>query len=222
MVGPELAGAIREAHETFAREYQGHKLSFILFKQAPWFIHARLSLERSQVSMRTPYFDNDLVALAYQAPAEMAESSELGLRLIARGAPSLESVATDRGQGLKAIPGVHALSRAFGEFTFKAEYAYDSGMPQWLARVDKTLRPLRLEKLFLGRHKISHFRIWYRDELSDYVKATLLDSKTLGRPHLRGDVVKRMVEHHVQGVGNHTLEIQRLLTLEVAQRQLME
>ena len=34
---------------------------------------------------------------------------------------------------------------------FKAEYAYDMGMPQGLARIDHPLSALRLERLFLGR-----------------------------------------------------------------------
>ena len=51
------------------------------------------------------------------------------------------------------------------EFTFKAEYAYDYGMPQWVARIDHVLSPLHLERLFLGRHKYAHYRVWYRDVL---------------------------------------------------------
>src|SRR5206468_5989917 len=54
-------------------------------------------------------------------------------------------------------------SRGALEFLRKAEYAYDYGMPQWMARIDHLLLPLRLERLFLGRHKFSHFRVWYRD-----------------------------------------------------------
>ena len=69
------------------------------------------------------------------------------------------------------------------EFTFKAEYAYDYGMPQWLSRIDHFLSPLRLERLFLGRHKLLHFRVWYRDALADYVREILLDRRTLSRPY---------------------------------------
>ena len=35
------------------------------------------------------------------------------------------------------------------EFSFKAEYAYDYGMPQWLARIDHALRGVHLERSFL-------------------------------------------------------------------------
>jgi len=55
---------------------------------------------------------------------------------------------------------------------FKAEYAYDYGMPQWMARIDHLFSWFHLERLFLRRHKFNHFRVWYRDSLSDYVRET--------------------------------------------------
>jgi len=63
----------------------------------------------------------------------------------------------DRGIGGNSGHLRSAISRSFLEFTFKAEYAYDYGMPQWLARVDRTFSRLRLERLFLGRHKTITF-----------------------------------------------------------------
>jgi len=111
-----------------------------------------------------------------------------------------------------------ALSRAIHEFSFKAEYAYDYGMPQWLARIDHALSPFHLERLFLGRHKFCHFRVWYRDALSDYVREILLDPRTLSRPYIQRDALEKMVRHHLKGDGNYTTEIHRLLTLELIHR----
>jgi len=53
------------------------------------------------------------------------------------------------------------IQHLYEEFTVKSEYAYDYGMPQWLARIDHILAPLHLEELFLGRHSstISEFGI---------------------------------------------------------------
>ncbi len=86
-----------------------------------------------------------------------------------------------------------AVSRGWLEFTFKAEYAYDYGMPQWVARIDHLLSPLELERLFLGRHKFNHFRVWYRDALSEYVRGMLLDSRSLSRPYLDRNGVEAIV-----------------------------
>ena len=108
--------------------------------------------------------------------------------------------------------------KAVLEFTFKAEYAYDYGMPQSVARIDHLLTPLHLERLFLGRHKFCHYRIWYRRQLAGYVREMLLDSRTLGRPYLQRKQVEGVVQRHLRGDRNYTLEIHRLLTLELIHR----
>jgi asparagine synthase (glutamine-hydrolysing) len=218
---PELECSFRDAAATYAGELQGHRLSFTSFKQAPWYMASKFTVERSQVAYRTPYFDNDLVALAYQTPPKLL-NNEPALRLIADGNQGLARIGTDRGIAFPSIPGVtHALHQ-YQEFTFKAEYAYDYGMPQWLARLDHIFAPLRLEKLFLGRHKVAHFRVWYRDELSCYLKEMLLDPLTLQRPYLRANSLEEILKAHTSGQRNYTFEIHKILTLEFIQRKLIE
>jgi asparagine synthase (glutamine-hydrolysing) len=218
---PELECSFRDAAATYAGELQGHTLSFTSFKQAPWYMASKFTVERSQVTYRTPYFDNDLVALAYQTPAKLL-NNEPALRLIADGNPALGKIATDRGLAFRSIPGVTQALHQYQEFTFKAEYAYDYGMPQWLARLDHIFARLRLEKLFLGRHKVAHFRIWYRDELSQCLKEMLLDSGPRSRPYLRAGSLERMLKDHMDGCRNYTSEIHKILTLEFIQRKLIE
>ena len=111
-----------------------------------------------------------------------------------------------------------AASRALLEFQFKAEYAYDYGMPQWVAWVDGRLSRLRLERAFLGRHKFYHFRLWYRDALSGYVREMLLDRRTLSRPYIEPNRLRSIVESHLSGTRNYTMEIHKLLTLELVHR----
>ncbi len=169
-----------------------------------------------------PYFDNDLVALVYQAPPELAQSNELSLRLIADGNPALARIGTDRGVALSVIPGLTQARHLFQEFTFKAEYAYDYGMPQWLARIDHALSWLHLEKMFLGRHKFHHFRVFYRDELSGYLQEMLLDSRARCRSYLSGNILEKIVNSHIKGNRNYTLELHKLLTVELIHRQFLE
>ena len=217
---PELASSCQQAAATYAGELQGHRLSFTSFKQAPWYMASKFAVERSQVTYRTPYFDNDLVALAYQTPANLL-NNQPALRLIADGNPVLARIGTDRGLAFPSTPVSQALHH-YQEFTFKAEYAYDYGMPQWLARLDHIFAPLHLEKLFLGRHKVAHFRVWYRDELSHYLKQILLDPLTLQRPYLRSHSLQKILEDHLNGRRNYTSEIHKILTLEFIQRKLIE
>jgi asparagine synthase (glutamine-hydrolysing) len=218
---PELERSFQRAAATYADELRGHRLSFTSFKQAAWYMASKFTVERSQVTYRTPYFDNDLVALAYQTPAKLL-NNEPALRLIADGNPALGKVATDRGLAFRSIPGVNRAQHWYQEFTFKAEYAYDCGMPQWLARLDHIFAPLHLERLFLGRHKVAHFRVWYRDQLSPWLWEMLLDSDVRSRPYLRPNCLERMLKAHVRGDRNYAFEIHKILTLEFIQKKLID
>jgi asparagine synthase (glutamine-hydrolysing) len=217
---PGLAQHSEEAALTYAEELKGHKLSFTIFRQAPWYLGSKFLLERSQIGLRMPYFDNDLVALVYQAPAELALTNGVSLRLITDGNAALGRMATDLSGYSGSTPGFPRVLQALGKFTFRAEYAYDLGMPQWLAGLDRVLAPLRLERLFLGRHKFTHFRVWYRDELSQYVKDILLDPRALCRSYLRKPIVEKMVGSHVNGSSNFTVQINKLLSVELIMRHL--
>jgi asparagine synthase (glutamine-hydrolysing) len=218
---PGFESHIAAAASTYKHEVQGHLLSFIAFKQSPWHLYPRLAVERSQLTLRSPYFDNDLIALAFQAPPASLDS-EPALRLVAQNNPVLGKIGTDRATLLHAAPGISTLRHYFQEFTFRAEYAYDYGMPQWLARTDNLFKALHLERLFLGRHKFYHYRIWYRDRFAGYLKEVLLDGRARSRSYLNGAAVERIVNDHTSGRGNYTLELHRLLTMELACRQLIE
>jgi asparagine synthase (glutamine-hydrolysing) len=95
-------------------------------------------------------------------------------------------------------------------------------MPQWLARIDHLFSPFQLERLFLGRHKFSHFRVWYRDVLAEYVREMLLDPRTLSRPYLQRNSLEAIVRGHLQGGRNHTSEIHKVLTLELIHRLFLD
>jgi asparagine synthase (glutamine-hydrolysing) len=222
MLSPEMKRSMTEAASTYAEELKCHKLSFTAFKQTPWYMNSKFVVERSQITMRLPFCDNDLVDLSYQAPPSLAEANEPALRLIADGNLALGRIGTDRALHMQSLPGIGKARHLIEEFTFKAEYAYDMGMPQWLAHADHAVKPLRLENLFLGRHKFHHFRVYYRDELARYVQEVLLDPRTLGRPYLKGSGVEEIVRGHTAGYRNYTTEIHRLLTIELMQRQLIE
>jgi asparagine synthase (glutamine-hydrolysing) len=222
MLSPDMRRSTSEAESTYFRELNCHRLSFTAFKQTPWYMNSKFVVERSQITMRLPYCDNELVRLSYQAPPSLAQANEPALRLIAEGNPALGRVGTDRAIHMQPIPGIGKLRHFIQEFTFKAEYAYDVGMPQWLARADHALAPLHLENLFLGHHRVHHFRVYYRDELARYLHEVLLDPHTLHRPFLDGPGIEAMVRGHVSGYRNYTNEIHRLLIIELMQRQLIE
>jgi asparagine synthase (glutamine-hydrolysing) len=218
---PEFYKLISVAGQTYTRERQGNHLSFVAFKQVPWHHYSRLSIELTQVSLRSPYMDNELVSLMYQAPADSLFSNKPCLRLTADGNPDLARIPTDRAILYRRIPVLTQCLQVYQQFTFYAEYAYDEGMPQWVSAIDHCLRPLHLERLFLGRHKFYHCRVWYRDQLSEYVQDMLLDAQTLSRPYLNGRRLKQIVHDHISGRRNYTSEINSVLRSELIHRTLL-
>lgn len=222
LFAPEALCHIRQATETYASLFRGHPISFAVFKQAPWHHYGGLALEETQLSMRSPFLDNDFVRTIFRAPQSALATNDVSSRLIADGNPALQRIPTDRGLGGASSRFSAMTSRCLLEFLFKAEYAYDMGMPQWAARVDHLFSSLRLERIFLGRHKIFHFRIWYRDAFSQYVREILLDPRTLSRPHFERKGVEGIVRGHLKGDRNYTNEIHKILTLELLHRLFLD
>ena len=213
----ELLRYVHQAKSTYSNLRQGHPVTFAAFRQEPWHHYGVLAVEEKQILLRTPYLDNDIVRTAFRAPGSVLDSNLACLRLIADGNPALARIATDR--GLATSGGLaNAASRGLLEFLFKAEYGFDMGMPQWAARAEHLLAPFHFERLFLGRHKISHFRTWYRDVLAGYVRDTLLDRCSLSRPYIARKRLEAVVRDHLRGCRNYTTEIHQLLTLELLHR----
>lgn len=217
---PELRSQVQKAGETYRGLRTQHPVTFAAFSQSPWYHHGILAIEQSQLTVRSPFMDNEFVRAVYRAPERSVSNGDVRLRLIQDHSPQLGRIRSDRGVGGGAGL-TAALVRGCREFSFKAEYAYDYGMPQLLARADHTFSRLRLERLFLGRHKLTHFRVWYRDQLSDYVRQILLDPLTLSRPYLQRETLETLVESHLTGRENHTLAIHKLLSLELVQRHVL-
>ena len=219
---PEFLSHVESAAGTYAELTRVHPLSFAVFRQAPWHHYGLLALEETQVSLRSPYLDNDFVRTVFRAPQSSLTTNDISLRLIADGDGALRRIRTDRGYAGDSGSLYATATQELLTFAVKAEYAYDYGMPQWVARMDHALSSLHLERLFLGRHKFAHFRVWYRDALSRYVREMLLDLRTLQRPYLNPAAVEAVVHGHVKGTSNYTTEIHQLLTLELLHRLFLD
>jgi asparagine synthase (glutamine-hydrolysing) len=222
MLEPELErmvdAASTEYHE--ARR-SGDDLTFVAFKQVPWHHQSRLSVERSVLMLRSPYLDNRLVSLMFRASVAMRRSREPSLWVIQRAHAALAALPTDRGLVLGHPSVVAHIRHSLREFSAKAEYAYDYGMPPALVRLDRLLSPLHPERLFLGRHKFYHFRIWYRRELAPWVREVLLSPRSETLAWYRTGALRRMVDDHIAGRANRTLDLHRALTLELVHRRLL-
>jgi len=217
---PDIYHYVDNIHCTL-KQYEKDPMSFVLFHDSPWHNNNRMVSEQSQLTLRTPYLDNELTGLMYRLQDDVRKEKQMCLRLI-EGNSAVAKFPTDRGLQVRPALLLPPIKHLIYEFLAKAEYAYDYGMPQWLARLDHLFGFMHFEKLFLGRHKFNHYRVWYRDELSDYVKTILLDNRTLTRPYLNKKTVENIVKLHTNGNLNFTTEITQLLSLELIQRLLIE
>ncbi len=221
LLAPDFNRQVQTAVQSFPGLSGGHPLSFSLFKQLPWNDYGFLAIQQSQLTLRTPFMDNDLVGLVYRAPREARLSDAVSRMLIADGSPQLAGIRTDRGAGggpaLVFLPAM-----LYREFLFKMEYALNYSLPSWLGGLDRLLTRLKWERLFLGWHKFHHFRTWYRNELAVYLKETLLDDRARNRPYLNRKFIETMINDHIQGIRNYTSEINKVLTAELVHRLLIE
>src|SRR2546426_621266 len=203
---PEFFAQVDLAKQTYTDLLKCNPLSFTVFRQAPWHNYGLLSLEQTQLGIRSPFLDNDLVRTVFRAPESVFANNDVRVQLIGDGNPVLRRIRTDLGFAGNSGRLFARASQSYLRFTFRAEYAYNYGMPQWLARIDHALAPLRLDRLFLGRHKYYHFRVWYRDALAGYIREMLLDSRTLSRPYLGRKTLEAVVRGHLKGDQNYTTE----------------
>ena len=214
----EFKRHILEAEETFNDIKKGHKLSFAVFKETPWYQYGRLAMEMSKLTVRTPYMDNDLVKLMYQAPVDTRASKEIRLRLIEDGNPKLRQIMTDRGALGRSGVIFSKGAQLFFYILFKIEYMYLYPLPHWLTKIDSFLSSLHIERALVGRYQLGQYRLWFRNELSNYVKEILLDKRTAERPFWNKYFLEQIVNRHVRGSHNYSNEINKAMTVELIHR----
>jgi len=219
---PDFEEPMSRATATPPGERIPNRLTFAAFQEMPWYEHGCLAVENSILTLRSPFMDNDLVALMYQAPEGTRDSDDLTLRLVAAGSPAMARIMTDRGMGGELIYPLNKVAQAYYDFLVKSEYVYLYMVPHWMAAIDKVLSPLHPEKILAGRHQLGYYRLWFRDDFSQFVRDVLLDERTLSRPFFNREFMKKMVLSHTRGTGNYTGEINKALTAELIHRTLLE
>jgi asparagine synthase (glutamine-hydrolysing) len=218
----DLKPHLSRALSTFSGVKKGHQLSVGVFKDFPWREYNKIILEQSQSVLRSPYMDNELVELMYRAPAGLRATNTPQRRIIHERNPKLSAIITDRGY----VEGENLLLakclEAYYYALFKIDYTYLFAMPHWLTKIDTVCNSLVRGRRFLGSQKFEYYRIWFRDELSGYVKEILLDERTARRPYFDAKALRMMVDTHTKGTRNYMNEINRALSLELLCRAMID
>jgi asparagine synthase (glutamine-hydrolysing) len=212
---PELSKELAGSRHVFSTTSE-NPLSAALFHQMPLQGYGRYSIERSQVTMCSPFLADDVVRLLYRAPVAARQSSA-GPAVIRRR-PGLLSIPTDLGF-LGARP---SFARRVGRRALiKAEYFTSHGAPDWLARLGASLPSSLVDSRFLGVDKFQHFRFWMRYDLAPFVRETLAHDRSDLRPWFNTIRVEQMVDDHIAGRANYTDAIDKLLTVAMIQKSLL-
>lgn len=217
------------ANKTTAELQKAHQLTFLLQGAIPWWWNAFVTLESSQVEIRSPFLDNDFIKVLYQAPplpSNFGVQFELGL--IAKMKPELMSIPTTGtygGNGPWPMPALVKnsikLLGILDKIYIRERIPYN--MTHVVARMDKLLiSPLHLDRIMMGFGDFRRYRRWFRDELSGYLQEIILDEKTLNRPYWNKTNLKKMLNEHIQGKGTYLREIRKVLQLELTHRVLLE
>lgn len=198
---------------------QSHPLTGTVFHEIPFHVFGPIATARSQLTFRTPYLDNSLVKLAFQAPVSSRQTPAAALRLIASGHEQLGKMRTDLGFSCGRQSPLDAARRLFCKITFKLDYWDKEGLPPKLAMLD-TCRPLLQQAGLLGQHKFLPYRRWFREELLEVVQRATKRAAAGRQPWWSPQVVTRMAADHASGRRNHLREINAILTLDTVERVL--
>jgi len=206
------------AGELAARK--GQPQTFAAFQEVPLSLFGSLAAGRSQVTFRTPYLDNDLVALAYQCPVNLQKSALPVIRLIKACSPALDRISTDRGFISDRWDPEVFIHRALAELTFKLDYYSDAGLPRRLRLLNPVFKPVVGALGIAGLHKFLKYGTWLRGALAPYLVRKIAAAQVMTGGFWDAGALGQMARAHVSGGRDFPAEINAVLTLESVQRQL--
>ena len=151
---------------------KGNELSFLLYNVISWWWNGFVALESSQVEIRSPFLDNDLVKVLYQAPKQEADfGTEFQLSLIAQTKPELMAMPTTGSYGgdypwviSKGVKTALQLLITLDKIYIRERLPYN--MTHLVGRLDYLLSPLHLDRLAMGFTDFRRYRVWFRDQLA--------------------------------------------------------
>jgi asparagine synthase (glutamine-hydrolysing) len=206
----------------------GYDINFILSKEIPWWCNETLRIESSQLELRTPYLDNDLVKIVYKAPIR---DEELGLNIqyniIRKNDPGLLAITTTLGH----IESTSVIKQYLTKYYIKGLSKFDHyfmseklpySMNYFFLKYFNILSFFHIEKLFFGNVYFRRYNQWFKNQLSGYIKDTLLNEKTFNRPYWNKKYIEKIVYDHIKGKKNYAGEIRKVLQMEIIHRVLIE
>lgn len=207
---------------------KGNSLTFLISSVIPWWWNSIIALESSQVDVRSPFLDNDLLNILYRAPKLEGDFGvKFELDIISQMKPALMAIPTTGSYGgnypwplSAAVKKGSNLLMILDKIYIREELPF--GMTHIVGRLDSLLAPLHFDRLFMGFAEYRRYRVWFRDQLAGYIQDVLLDKKTLSRPYWNKESLIKYVNDHIHGRGTYLREIRKALQIELIHRVLLE
>ena len=193
----------------------GNSLTGVVTEEIPWHEYARVAVEQSQLVLRTPYMDNELVKLMYQAPKDSRTAGDIQERYVRERAPEFARDITNMGRFTSRNRLVTKLSHYLFSALLKVEYIYLYSTPHWITRVDRKLEPWHLERLLSGRQKWEGYRIWIKTAFAPFLRDTLSNPNAEYTRFFDYQTVLKMVDRHIAGTHNYIDEINKAVTIQL-------
>jgi asparagine synthase (glutamine-hydrolysing) len=173
---------------------------------------------RWQTVFRTPYLDNELVALAYRTPPALRASPQPVIAAINDNSKVLSHIPTDMGLLGKGDGIASSFRRIFGKATFKLDYFYSECLPKRFRALTPVLDLLEPGGALFGRHKFLHYRRWFQRELAPFVGEKIRGISAYGSELWSAAYLHKMMTQYARRGVNYSREISLVLTLEAVER----
>ena len=216
---PDFFSGVAAATGQLAAERK-HPDTFAAFQEIPLNLFGNLAAGRSQIGFRTPYLDNELVALSYQCPATLKRSSLPTMRLVKACSPTLDRIPTDRGFISDRKDSEIFLRRVFAEVTFKLDYCSNAGLPRQFRLLDPLFKPVVKSLGIAGLHKFLKYSTWFRRELAPFITERIAAAQKNVNGFWNAEALGQLTRQHLSGRKDFPAEINAALTLESLERQL--
>ncbi len=120
----ELKSALDEAVPLEKVSQTPNLFSRAVCEEIPWYEFGRVAIEQSQLALRTPYMDNDLVKLMFQAPPGLRAKGGLQARYVKDKSPDLNVILTNLSRSGESHPLIKEIVYIAFWSLFKAEHIY--------------------------------------------------------------------------------------------------
>lgn len=207
----ELLATKEQLKASYRHENPGQ---FAAFKEVPWKLATIARLAGSQLQIRTPYLDNEILRMACSSPIGVSGTT-LPISFVRQMFPELARIPTDQGESSGVTQGFR---RLWFKGTFKLDYRAKEGSQYFISQ---SLDLLSHYRLMPAPHRYLEYRRWLRGPLGHYVNDLLRGGNSFVRGFFGVHALNRTLDDFLSGRRNNTFDVAALMTLELINKCLL-